>query len=227
VLDRQLGGSFATVVAATYHPRERRLTYASAGHPPPVVLGEDARDAVSPVTACSAPPVGAGMRTGTRQTVVSIPGPARLCFHTDGVTEARIAGDLFGVERLAASLSGLHLDADADALLRRVAEQTDNRPDDMAACLLRVLDGEGEPSILLEQLELDREMVIGPRVERFLSDCGVPRAEAQAILREARARLERSETVLIELEPGDGRPNVTLGEDNLIHTVALAGAGAS
>ncbi|HEX3910212.1 MAG TPA: PP2C family protein-serine/threonine phosphatase [Solirubrobacteraceae bacterium] len=230
VLERQLGGSFATVVAATYHPRERKLTYASAGHPPPVMLAEDAeagRDALSPVTSCSAPPVGAGMRTGTRQTVVSIPGPARLCFHTDGVTEARIAGDLFGVERLAAALSDLQADADAGALLQRVAEQTDSRPDDMAACLLRVLDGEGRPSIVLEQLELDRELLAGPRLGRFLGDCGVPRAEAEAILREARSRLQRADAVLLELAPGEGRPIVSFGEDNLIHTVALATAGAS
>ena len=78
-------------LAATYNPRERKLTYAAAGHPPPVVLGDDpdgdvagmgaggrGARAVAPVTSCSAPPIGASMRTGTRQTVVSIPGPARL-----------------------------------------------------------------------------------------------------------------------------------------------------
>ena len=112
VLERQLGGSFATVVAAVYHPRERTLTYASAGHPPPVVLGEGAgvdaaAGAIELTTVCSAPPVGAGMRTGTRETVISVPGPARLCFHTDGVTEARIGEDLFGSERLAGALHAL------------------------------------------------------------------------------------------------------------------------
>src|ERR1700720_2515619 len=35
VLERQLGDAFATVVAATYHPRDRLLVYACAGHPPP------------------------------------------------------------------------------------------------------------------------------------------------------------------------------------------------
>ncbi len=88
VLERQLGGSFATVVAATYHPRERILIYACAGHPPPLVLGAARRS--PPITACSAPPIGAGMRTGTRQTVVSMPGRAQVCFYTDGVTEARV-----------------------------------------------------------------------------------------------------------------------------------------
>jgi hypothetical protein len=241
VLERQLGGSFATVLAATYHPRERRLTFASAGHPPPVVLAEPAlalasadgadeapgRDDVAPVTACSAPPVGAGMRTGTRQTTISIPGPTRLCFHTDGVTEARIEGELFGPERLADALSTLAPEADASALLDRVAEQSDARPDDMAACLLRVLDGEGAPSIALEQLELDREAVTSPRVERFLGECGVSRKAAEAILREARARLQREQTVLLELSPGADGPTVALAESNVIHTAAFAIAGAS
>jgi hypothetical protein len=239
VLDRQLGGSFATVVVATYHPRERRLTYASAGHPPPVVLAESTeagahgeaeglkRTAVAPVTACSAPPVGAGMRTGTRQTVVSIPGPARLCFHTDGVTEARIEGDLFGAERLTAVLSTLAPQADASALLDQVAEQSDVRPDDMAACLLRVLDGQGAPSIALEQLELDREAVRSPRVERFLSDCGVSRKQAQAVLRDARERLQREETVLLELSSSTDGPVLTLLQDNVIQATALAIASAS
>jgi hypothetical protein len=230
VLERQLAGSFATVVAAIYHPRERTLTYASAGHPPPVVLGEQqspgSSAAIAPVTSCSAPPIGAGMRTGTRQTVVSIPGPARLCFHTDGVTEARIGGELFGAERLAELLAGLGADADAAALLDRVAERSDARPDDMAACLLRVQDGAGAPSIVLEQLELDREGAANPRAERFLLDCGVPQAEAKLLIRDARARLEHADSVLFELRLGDGPPLVSLHDDNVIHPPALLAASA-
>lgn len=250
VLDRQLAGSFATVLAATYNPRERTLTYASAGHPPPVMLGDRSDDAAvaaagadadatsergsegarvpTPITSCSAPPVGAGMRTGTRQTVVSVPGPARLCFHTDGVTEARVGGELFGAERLGAALASLQRDADAAALLDRVAERSDARPDDMAACLLRVHDGRGTPAIVLEQLECNRELLAGARVERFLLDCGVELGRAQALVRDAHRRLERADSVLLELAPdADGRPIASLVDDNVIHAAALATAGAS
>jgi hypothetical protein len=230
VLDRQLAGSFATVIAATYNPRERKLTYASAGHPPPLMLGEEERAAraLEPVTSCSAPPVGAGMPTGTRQTVVSIAGPTRLCFHTDGVTEARIDEQLFGAERLAAALAGLDHDADASALLDRVSELSDARPDDMAACLLRVHDGQGSPAIALEQLELTRELLAGGRVERFLLDCGVELGEAESIVQDARQRLQRVDRVMLELVPDADRPPIiSLIDDNVIRTAALATAGAS
>jgi serine phosphatase RsbU (regulator of sigma subunit) len=130
VLDRQLGGSFATVVAATYQPRDRILVYACAGHPPPIVLGSEP---IAAITACSSPPIGAGMRTGTRQTMVSVPGWSQVCFHTDGVTEARVGRELFGDERLARTLAELGPQAMASALLERVAEETTARPDDMAA----------------------------------------------------------------------------------------------
>jgi hypothetical protein len=240
VLDRQLAGSFATVIAATYNPRARTLTYASAGHPPPIVLGEQCDDAETPVggeraaralelvTSCSAPPIGAGVPTGTRQTVVSIAGATRLCFHTDGVTEARIEEQLFGAERLAAALSGLPGEADASALLDRVAERTDVRPDDMAACLLRVHDGHGAPAVALEQLELSRELLAGGRVERFLLDCGVEQAEVESIVHDARERLQRAERVMLELVPAADRPPIiSLIDDNVIRTAALATAGAS
>jgi hypothetical protein len=240
VLDRQLAGSFATVLAATYNPRERKLTYASAGHPPPVMLDEDRDRAEAPaegrrapralesVTSCSAPPIGAGMPTGTRQTVVSITGPTRLCFHTDGVTEARIEEQLFGAERLAAALSDLDHDADASALLDRVTELSDARPDDMAACLLRVHDGQGSPAIALEQLELSRELLAGGRVERFLLDCGVELGEAESIVQDARQRLQRVDRVMLELVPDADRPPIiSLIDDNVIRTAALATAGAS
>jgi len=217
VLERQLGGSFVTVVAATYQPRERILTYACAGHPPPVVLGSRS---IAPITASSSPPIGAGMRTGTRQTVVSVPGRSQVCFHTDGVTEARVAGELFGAERLARTLAELGPQATASALLDQVAEETDARPDDMAACLLNVEGGNAPPTILVEELELDREEAAGDRTERFLLACGVQRREVTELMRSARVAAERTGTVVLELRLGDGPPVLALGRDNvaLLHT---------
>jgi hypothetical protein len=229
VLDRQLGDSFATVVAATYNPRERILVYACAGHPPPIVLG--ARS-IAPITAGSAPPIGAGMRTGTRQTMVSIPGSSRVCFHTDGVTDARMGGELFGAERLARVLAELGPRASASALLSRVAEETDSRPDDMAACVLCVEGGAGAPTVLVEELELDGEPAASDRTERFLLACGVERREIAALMRSARVLVERDGAALLELHVGDGPPKVTLLPDNVEHlhpvgTTRRAGLGGA
>lgn len=231
VLERQLGDSFATVLAATYHPRRRTFTYASAGHPPPIVIsqpatGGDARS-IQPVTAGSAPPIGAGMRTGTRQTVIAVPGPAQLCFYTDGVTEARVGTDLFGDARLAAALAALGRGASAATLLDSVAEQTDARPDDMAACLLRVEGGAGAPAILVEEFELDRDTAASARTERFLIACGVQPVELAEIMHEARAQAERFDTVLLELRFDGGAPVVSVHHDNVVHTAELAAASVS
>jgi Stage II sporulation protein E (SpoIIE) len=212
VLERQLGGSFATAVVATYQPRARILTYACAGHPPPIVLGSRS---IAPITACSAPPIGAGMRTGTRQTVVSVPGRSQVCFHTDGVTESRVAGELFGAERLARTLAELGPGASASALLDRVAEETDARPDDMAACLLGLEGGAAPPVVVLEELELDREEAVSDRTERFLLACGVQRREIAELIRAARVAAGRTGTVMLELRPADGGPEITLHRDNV------------
>jgi serine phosphatase RsbU (regulator of sigma subunit) len=218
VLERQLGESFATVVAATYQPRERVLTYACAGHPPPIVLGSQS---IAPITACASPPIGVGMRTGTRQTVVSVPGHSQICFHTDGVTEARVdGGRLFGTERLARTLAELGPSATASALLDRVAEETDARFDDMAACLLCVEGGAAAPAILLEELELDHDEAASDRTEQFLDACGVERHEIAELMRSARVVAGTAGTVLVELRAGDGPPEVALERDNvtLLHT---------
>ncbi len=212
VLERQLGDSFATVAAATYQPRDRVLVYAAAGHPPPVVLG--ARS-LAPVTLCSSPPIGVGMRTGTRQTIVSLPGRSQVCFHTDGVTDARVGPELFGEQRLAHTLAELGPRATASELLRRVAEETDARPDDMAACLLCVEGGAGAPTVLVEELELDREAAAAGRTERFLLACGVAPEEVPELVRSARAAAGRAGTVLLELRFAGGSPVVVLQRDNV------------
>jgi hypothetical protein len=212
VLERQLGASFATVVAATYHPRDRTLVYACAGHPPPIVIGSQS---IAPITVCSAPPIGSGMRTGTRQTTVSVPGRSQICFYTDGVVEARVGTDLFGARRLEDRLTELGSGATASALLDRVAEEADARHDDMAACLLRVEGSSGAPSIRVEELELDRHEAASERTERFLLACGVEPDEVAEIMRSAALTAGRVGTVVLELRTGDGAPKVALRHDNV------------
>lgn len=216
VLERQLGGAFATVVAATYQPRERVLVYACAGHPPPLVLGAGTgAAAVAPVTVCTPPPLGVGMRTGTRQTVVSIPGRAQICFYTDGVTEARIGSELFGTQRLADTLAELGPRASASAVLERVAERADARPDDMAACVLGVEGDDDAPTALVEELEVDREEAASDRTARFLLACGVEPGDVADTVDSARVAAGRAGTVVLELRRGDGPPQLTLRREHL------------
>jgi hypothetical protein len=212
VLERQLTGSFATVVAATYHPRDRRLVYACAGHPPPVVVGSQT---ITPITVSSAPPIGAGLRTGTRQTVVSVPGEAVLCFYTDGVIEARVGEELFGPTRLATTLTELGAGTTASVLLDRVAEDSNQHSDDMAACVLSIDGGARPPAVQVEELELDRHEAAGDRPEQFLRACNVSPSEAAAIMRSARITAERTGNVLLNLRLGEGPPQVSLRHDNV------------
>lgn len=213
VLERQLEGALATAVLATYHPRERTLVYASAGHPPPIVLG---RRPLQPLAASSAPPIGAGMTTGTRQTVVSLPGAAQVCLHTDGVTDARAGSELYGSERLARALAGLGPRATASQLLERVSEQTDARPDDMAACLLSLQGKPAEPVTLVQELELHDGANVCARAERFLLACGLDLGESARVAREACARAEQTGSALIEARPsgpGAGAPSARVRRD--------------
>ncbi len=265
VLERQLGGSFATVVVATYDPYERVLVYACAGHPPPLVVGSwpmestgwvgsagpaqpaglvgsagpvqpaglvgsagpvqpaglvgstGAIGSITPITVCAAPPIGVGMRTGSRQTTVAVPGEARVCFHTDGVTEARTSGELFGARRLTRALAELGPAASASQLLEQVAETTDTRSDDMAACVLNIAgEAHAAPEVLREELELDRDSPSAERAEQLLLACGVPRREIPELIRSARLAAGQAGSAILELFPAeDGPPHVQLRRENV------------
>ncbi len=240
VLERQLGGSFATVVVATYDPDERTLVYACAGHPPPVVVGTPSAgsiestgsvgsrgsvgsaelvEAITPITVCAAPPIGAGMRTGSRQTTVAVPGGAQVCFFTDGVTEARIDGELFGAGRLTDALAELGPTANASQLLQRVAEATDTRSDDMAACVLNIAGDPAAPAVILEELEFDRETPSNRRAEQLLLACGVQRDEIPELIANARHAAGMAGTAILELSPtaAGGPSSVKLRRDGVTH----------
>jgi hypothetical protein len=170
---------------------------------------------VKPITACSAPPIGAGAETGTRQSTISIPGGSLVCFYTDGVVEARVHGRLFGAPRLGELIAELGPDASAAALLDSVEAETELRPDDMAACLLRVEGDERRPAVRVEELELnDRESTRG-RAERFLLAGGLDPLEIESVLASVRASVARHGRVLLALHLDEGAPRVSLHPQNV------------
>jgi serine phosphatase RsbU (regulator of sigma subunit) len=214
-LERQLGDSFATVVLARYDPRARLLSYSCAGHPHPLLSGLDPDRSI---IAASAPPIGTGGPTGTRETVVCVPGAAVAAFYTDGVIEARTSGELYGQRRLARALEGLEAECggvEASALLDRVAEQTDRRPDDMAACILGIAGGERRPFIVAEQIVLDGRESEAKRARRFLLAAGAEETEIGRALSAARAIAADHGSALVELHLGEGAPRLTVTHDNV------------
>ena len=151
-LEGTLGDDFVTVLAAVYDPADSTLRYATAGHPVPIVVGDEADD---PVDALTSPPIGIGPRTGDRETCVSIPSGSRLCLFTDGLTEAREEeGELLEREGLTRLLAEGGESLDAAALLARLTDRTNAGSDDMTACLVNPLDAAGTGSVT-EELEID------------------------------------------------------------------------
>lgn len=182
VVGERLDGSFATVVIAVHDPLGGTLTYACAGHPPPIVVGPARPE---PVLAASAPPVGLALRTGVRQTTLPLPPGSVVCLYTDGLAESRTEHGILGRPRLADIVEELGRDATAAALLDRVAAEARIVSDDMATVVVRPTSGVTAGGFRSEQLELDRSDADEGLAERFLAACEVPRVAAAAAAAEA------------------------------------------
>jgi stage II sporulation SpoE-like protein len=189
-------GRFITVVVAVHDPAAGTLTYATAGHPPPIVTGPCEHE---PLTVLSSPPIGVAFRTGLRETTVPMPSGSLACFFTDGLLEARAGDGMLGRERLAELVAELRPDEQADALLERVIEVADETPDDMAVCVLRAVSG---PEVLpprIEILEVEAEDVDRGVAERFLEACDLPADEVATALEQVRAVAASSGGALVEI----------------------------
>jgi len=192
-----------TVVAAVHDPGDGSLTYACAGHPPPILVGVPTRE---PVTAASSAPLAAGAPTGRRQTTLPLPEGSTACFFTDGLMEVRVGPDRLGVDRLAAMVADLGEHEGAAALLDRVTARTCEVADDMAACIVRAERGAGARGDRIEQLEVDPAGARRPVVGAFLAQCGLDERDRAATLRRVRATADESGGALIRVLVGDGRP---------------------
>jgi hypothetical protein len=184
-LEGNVGDEFVTLLLAVYDPSAATLTYAGAGHPPPL-LRNSLPDAA--VTAVSAPPIGTGLGTGQRQTTVSVAPDTAICLYTDGLVEAMVQDRMLGRNKLAGLLDGLGTEATAGILLDRVVEEADRTGDDMAICLARVPAAARKPSApyLAEELEVSRRDSANGIAERFLDACGVAGTAADEAAQKAR-----------------------------------------
>ncbi len=120
-----------------------RLTVSCGGHPPPLLVRSDGtvEEAGTPGTL-----LGIYERVQLSDLMVDLrPGDA-VVFHTDGVTEERLAGHMFGEHRLMELLRssvGMSAAGIADRIERAVLEFTPGPPaDDIAVIVLRLAGNE-------------------------------------------------------------------------------------
>ncbi|HTC73357.1 MAG TPA: PP2C family protein-serine/threonine phosphatase, partial [Solirubrobacteraceae bacterium] len=213
---------FATVVVGVYNTGEGRLTYASAGHPPPILLGVQTRE---PLAICASPPIGWTVPTGRRQTTVSLPRGAVACFFTDGLIEARCGDELLGQERLTEIVAGLGSRPDASKLLARVRAAALATPDDMAACILVPQMAGVAPRMHVEELEADAQVLERGQLRRFLETCLLPAAAVEQAVDEACAIAAVSGTALarVELAPTTATVTVTAPSPSVQAEISVGG----
>jgi hypothetical protein len=223
VLENDFEDEFTTVAVAIYDPAETTLTYACAGHPPPLVPDADPR---YPLTTCSSPPIGLRMRTGLRQTTLFLRSGSLVCFYTDGVVDARRAGQTIGRERLEELVADLGPGGTAQMLLGRLAEEADETPDDMAMCVVRPLDGSSASDARIEELDLDPSDLDGELPDRFLEACGVPPSEVRALSASLRATTSSFGGAVLRVLIEDGRSEAVVLPRN-VESLAAASRGVT
>jgi len=190
---------FATVAVAVYDRRGSELTYALAGHPPPIFRRVGAPE---PLTICCSPPVGLSYPTGRRQSKITLPPGSEVCFFTDGLEEARAEGGLLGREGLSVLLDRTGPHASAREVLERIQEQTDATRDDMAVCILAPTTTEAVQLVHTEELEAEARELCGESVQRFLQECDVDKAQSLRVRRLALDIAGASGTAVIRVEAG-------------------------
>ena len=206
VLGNEGDGLFTTVAIAIHDPASATLTYATAGHPAPVVLGDDVGDVI---IGAASPALGWGLPTGLRQTTLPFGAGARACFFSDGVTEARTPDGLLGRERLGELLNTFGPSLGASELLERVRAMATAVNDDMAACVIEAREGRSGLTRRVEELEASVEALAAGQGERFLRACGIAPRDVTAGVERARALADAHGAAILRVTGSPKGPIVT------------------
>jgi anti-sigma regulatory factor (Ser/Thr protein kinase) len=131
----------ATALCLTLDPYTQELTYASAGHPPSLLVNGDAA-VVSRLGLALAPPLGYVQPSAIREATVELPAGATLVAYTDGLVERRGWSIDTGIDLLASVLgasSALAGEPLADRIFEKVVPQIGSA-DDIALLIVRLLE---------------------------------------------------------------------------------------
>jgi hypothetical protein len=205
VVDEHRSDEFATVIAAVHDPSAGTLSYAAAGHPPPIVTGPGA---YRPLTAASSPPLGVGSATGLRQTTLPLSRGMTVCFFTDGLVEARRGGSVYGTPRLERAVGELGQDASAQELLDRVAAETDQFADDVAACLVRATASSTVAATAVEEIEVTSAELRDDRLRRFLTACELDARDIARAVEAVTPRVAAGRSCVIRVSIAGGAARV-------------------
>ncbi|MPY60212.1 PP2C family protein-serine/threonine phosphatase [Streptomyces spongiae] len=129
---------YATAVIARFHPDDPTLTWAAAGHPPPVLRTPDGQ--VHTLDAKPGAMLGIPLRQVIGDHTVPLPPGSTLALYTDGLVERRAQGIDPGIGRLATALAAFEptdldrdLEGSADRLLQPLLHDSEHDDD---VCLL-------------------------------------------------------------------------------------------
>jgi serine phosphatase RsbU (regulator of sigma subunit)/putative methionine-R-sulfoxide reductase with GAF domain len=115
-------GMFVTAVYAVLDQETGELTYANAGHNPPLVVRKDSIDRLTRTGVA----LGASGESGFEEKTIRIESGESLLLYTDGLTEAfNLEDDMFGEERLLRAL-GWQESNSADNMLKAVESALDD-----------------------------------------------------------------------------------------------------
>jgi serine phosphatase RsbU (regulator of sigma subunit)/anti-sigma regulatory factor (Ser/Thr protein kinase) len=133
------GEEMATAICLTLDPYTQELTYASAGHPPSLLVGGSSGSVIR-LDRVGAPPLGFAEAETIQETDLELDSPSTLVAYTDGLIEHRGWSIDAGIDMLADVLaSSAHLSAEALAgrITDQVAAQVDSG-DDIALLIVRL-----------------------------------------------------------------------------------------
>jgi serine phosphatase RsbU (regulator of sigma subunit) len=131
LLTRDLRPNFVTVIAGVYDPATGELTYAKAGHAPPIVLGA----AHDPDAEVPAPPLGLGLGDRWPEYRVKLSEGVSVCLFTDGLEDARVGDARVGRGAVERMFAGQDV-PDAGRLLGDLEDLASHMCDDTAAVVL-------------------------------------------------------------------------------------------
>ena len=166
--------TIVTCIYAVYDPTERTVTYANAGHLPPLLT---LPDGVTTRLTSGGPPLGTGRTWAKPETVTLVPG-ALLTLYTDGLVEERGTGIDEGIDALAALLSAAD-DAVEERPARLVrALRPDGTDDDIAILMAAVSPRSSHDRSSITRFESDDDIARAARefIGERLTEWRVPDA---------------------------------------------------